>query len=107
MIAVSFGLLPSIVASIAGVLALDNFFVPPLYTFEVTSQEDVVALGFFVVVALTTSSITARSRSESHIARNRARVTTELYSFIRELGAQPTSTICSSLPPIGSRRCCT
>jgi two-component system sensor histidine kinase KdpD len=84
-VAVGYGFLPSIAASIGGVLAYDYFFVPPLYTLNVNAQEDVITLLVFLVVALTTSTITARTRSQARIASNRARVTAELYAFNRWL----------------------
>jgi two-component system sensor histidine kinase KdpD len=84
-VAVGYGFLPSIVASVVGVLTYDYYFVPPLYTLVVGSQEDVVTLFVFLIVALTTSTITARTRSQARIASNRARITAELYAFNRWL----------------------
>ena len=83
--AVGFGLLSSIVASIGSIIAYDYFFVPPLYSLDVESREDVITLSFFLIVALITSSITSRTRSQAQIARNRVQTAAELYSFSRYL----------------------
>ncbi len=83
--AVRFGLFPSLFASLASVLAYNFFFLPPLYTFTIADPENVVALFFFLFVALITSNVTARTRSQVLTARNRAKTTAELYTFSRKL----------------------
>ncbi|MBV9521899.1 MAG: sensor histidine kinase KdpD, partial [Alphaproteobacteria bacterium] len=83
--AVRFGLLPSLFASLLSVLAYNFFFLPPLYTFTIADPENVVALFFFLFVALVTSNVTSRTRNQMLTARSRARTTAELYSFSRKL----------------------
>ncbi|MGI8607875.1 MAG: DUF4118 domain-containing protein [Candidatus Dormibacteria bacterium] len=44
IIAVTFGLWPSLVAALASFLLIDYYFVPPYYTFTVSDEQDVVNL---------------------------------------------------------------
>jgi two-component system sensor histidine kinase KdpD len=83
--AVAWGLLPSLFAAFASVLAYNFFFLPPLYTFTVADPENVLALFFFLVVAVIVSNLTARTRSQILSARSRAKTTAELYAFSRKV----------------------
>jgi two-component system, OmpR family, sensor histidine kinase KdpD len=83
--AVIWGLLPSLLACLAAVLAYNFFFLPPLYTFTITDPENVVALFFFTVVAIIASNLAARVRAQAIVARQRARTAEELYAFSRKL----------------------
>ncbi len=66
-------------------LAYNFFFLPPLYTFTVANPENVVALFFFLVVAVIVSNLTAAGRRQIVSARARAKTTAELYAFSRKL----------------------
>ena len=83
--AVTFGLVPALYASIIAMLAFNFFFMPPLYTFTIAAPENVVALFFFLIVALIASNLTARVRSQAVVARQRAKTTEDLYLFSRKL----------------------
>ena len=83
--AVTFGLLPALYASIVAMLAFNFFFLPPLYTFTIAAPENVVALLFFLIVAVIASNLTARVRSQAVVARQRAKTTEDLYLFSRKL----------------------
>jgi len=83
--AINFGLLPSLFACVASVLAFNFFLIPPLYTFTITDPENVVALFFFGVVAIIASNLAARVRAQAIAARQRAGQTEELYLFSRKL----------------------
>jgi len=88
--AIAYGLLPSLFACVLSVLAYNFFFLPPLYTFTIADPENVVALFFFLVVALIASQLAARVRSQAVTARQRAKTTEDLYRFSRKLGAAVT-----------------
>ncbi len=79
------GLGPSLFACVVATLAYNFFFLPPLYTFTIADPENVVALFFFAVVALVASNLAARVRGQALAARQRARVTDDLYQFSRKL----------------------
>ena len=83
--AVAWGLLPSLFACVLSVLAYNFFFLPPLYTFTVADPENVVALFFFLIVAVIVSNLTAATRRQVVTARARAKTTAELYAFSRKV----------------------
>ena len=89
-IAVRFGLLPSLLASITAAVAYNFFFLPPTYTLTISDPANVVAFGFFVLVAIIVSSVAARGRTQAAAAMDRARVTEALYSFSRKLAGAGT-----------------
>src|SRR5437870_6887562 len=83
--AIAWGLWPSLFTAIAGVLAYNFFFIPPLYTFAIGDPENVLALFFFLIVAVIVSNLTARTRTQVVTARLRAKTTAELYAFSRKV----------------------
>ncbi len=83
--AIAWGLWPSLFAAVASVLAYNFFFLPPLYTFTVGDPENVVALFFFLTVAVIVSNLTSATRSQIVTARRRAKTTAELYAFSRKV----------------------
>jgi two-component system sensor histidine kinase KdpD len=83
--AISYGLWPSLFACFVSVLAYNFFFLPPLYKFTISDRENVVALFFFALVAVIASNLMARVRDQVVTARDRAKVTEDLYLFSRKL----------------------
>src|SRR5262249_16877028 len=83
--AVRYGAGPSVFAALLSVLCYNFFFLPPLYTFTIADPANVVALFFFMIVAVLTSSLTARTRTQAVIARRQAKTTGELYSFSKKI----------------------
>jgi two-component system sensor histidine kinase KdpD len=83
--AVRFGLGPSVYAALLSVLCYNFFFLPPLYTFTIADPQNVVALFFFLIVAILTSSLTARTRTQAVMSQRQARTTGELYAFSKKL----------------------
>src|SRR5262249_35960793 len=88
--AVRFGLMPSLFAALASVLAFNFFFLPPIYTFTIADPENVVALFFFLLVAISVSNLTAGTRRQIVAARKSAKTTAELYGFSRKVAATGT-----------------
>ena len=89
-VAVRFGLLPSLLASVASSLSYNFFFLPPIYTFTITDPTNVVAFVFFTLVGIIVSSVAARGRTQARAAMERARTTELLYSFSRKLAGTGT-----------------
>ncbi|MET0575596.1 MAG: sensor histidine kinase KdpD [Mesorhizobium sp.] len=85
-----YGLAPAIFTSIVSALAFNFFFLPPLYTLTLGSPESVVTFVFFLIVAVIASNLTARVRGQAVAARQRARVTEDLYLFSKKLAATAT-----------------
>jgi two-component system sensor histidine kinase KdpD len=88
--AVTEGLKPALYASVIGALALNFFFLPPLYTFVIGDLESVVAFVFFFVVAIVASNLTASVQRQAAAARLRARTTEDLYLFSKKLAGTGT-----------------
>jgi two-component system, OmpR family, sensor histidine kinase KdpD len=88
--AVRFGLLPSLLASIAASLCYNFFFLPPIYTFTITDPTNIAAFFFFMLIAFLVSNVAARVRSQAVAATDRARTTEYLYSFSRKLAGTAT-----------------
>ncbi len=84
-VATTAGLGPALAASIAAALAYNFFFLPPLYTFTIADPENVVALGFFVAVAVVASRLAGGVRAAALAAAGRARTTEALYAFSGKL----------------------
>ena len=51
ILAVTFGLVPALVAALASFLLIDYYFVPPLHTFTIASEQDVVNLVVLLAAA--------------------------------------------------------
>ncbi|HMK70549.1 MAG TPA: sensor histidine kinase KdpD [Xanthobacteraceae bacterium] len=89
-VAVRLGLWPSLLASVASSLAYNFFFLPPVYSFNVTEPANFAAFVFFTLVAIIVSTVAARARTETVSALERARATESLYSFSRKLAGAGT-----------------
>ena len=90
IVAARHGLLPSLYASLLGVLAYNFFFLPPYYTLTVADPENVLALVAFLVAAVIASNLAAGTRAQAVTARSRALVTEELLAFSRKLSGVAT-----------------
>lgn len=88
--AVASGLRPALFASLVSALVFNFFFLPPLYTLHIAGPESVIALAFFICVALVASNLTARVQRQAAAARNRARTTEGLYQFSKKLAGAGT-----------------
>jgi two-component system sensor histidine kinase KdpD len=89
-VAVRYGLLPSLLASVAASLCYNFFFLPPTFTFTIADPTNVVAFFFFMLIALLVSNVAARVRAQAITATDRARTTEYLYSFSRKLAGTAT-----------------
>jgi two-component system sensor histidine kinase KdpD len=89
-VAVRYGAWPSLLASVAGALCYNFFFLPPLHTFAITDPTHVAAFFFFMLIAILVSSLAARVRSQAVSAIGRVRTTESLYAFSRKLAGTAT-----------------
>jgi two-component system, OmpR family, sensor histidine kinase KdpD len=89
-IAVRFGLLPSLFASLASALCYNFFFLPPIHTFTVTDPHNIAAFALFTLVAIIVSHVAARGRLQAATAQARVRTVESLYSFSRKLAGTGT-----------------
>ena len=85
-----YGLAQGIFTSVVSALAFNFFFLPPLYTLTLGSAESVITFVFFLIVAGIASNLTARVRGQAVAARQRARMTEDLYLFSKKLAGTAT-----------------
>jgi two-component system sensor histidine kinase KdpD len=83
--AMRYGLWPSLYTSLVSMLAYNFLFLPPLFTLTIADPSNVVALFFFLVVAVFTSQLAARVRLEARASKKRADSTAALYGFSRKI----------------------
>jgi two-component system sensor histidine kinase KdpD len=88
--ALRFGIWPAIYSSALAFLVYNFFFIEPLYTFTVAEPHELLALTIFLVVAVITSALTGRVRTQAQIAAARMRATRRLYEFTRRLSGLAT-----------------
>ena len=89
-VAVRFGLMPSLLASLASALAYNFFFLPPIYTFTIADPHNIAAFALFTLVAVIVSNVAARGRMQAVTAQARVRTVELLYSFSRKLAGAGT-----------------
>jgi len=77
----------SVVCALAAVTALNFFFVPPRWTFEVESREHLIALFTMLLVALVISHLAAGLRRETAVARLNEQRARQLQTLTADLSA--------------------
>lgn len=85
--AVRWGRGPSFLSSFLGALALNFFFVPPIFTLAVGNIQHLFVLVVFFLVALVTSTTATKLKDELEKATERERRTLMLYALSREIAA--------------------
>lgn len=79
------GLVPSLWVSGLSVLCYNFFFLPPLHQFTIADPANILALFFFMFVAILASALGTRTRAQAEAARREARANAELYAFSRKI----------------------
>src|ERR1700730_18615915 len=79
------GLVPALVAAVAGVLMSGYFFFSPYYSFFIARPNEIVNLLLFIVVATVTSHLANSMKQQTEIARKREKEMGDLYAFSRRL----------------------
>ncbi len=87
--AVAWGLWRAILTAALGVLAFDFFFVPPRYTFAVSSLQYVITFLAFLAVGVIISLLVVRAQNFASAARVREAVASRLYAYSGDLSASP------------------
>jgi two-component system, OmpR family, sensor histidine kinase KdpD len=90
VVAVRYGLWPSLLATVAASLCYNFFFLPPVYTFTITDPTNVTAFLLFTVVAVVVSNLAGRGRMYTITAQERVRSVESLYAFSRKLAGAGT-----------------
>jgi len=90
VVAVRYGLWPSLLAHVVASLCYNFFFLPPIYTFTITDPTNIAAFVLFMVIAILVSNVAARVRKQADTAIGRIRTTEQLYAFSRKLAGTAT-----------------
>ena len=85
------GLVPALVAAVAGVLWSGYFFFSPYYSFYLARPNEILNLLLFMVVAVVTSHLANSMKKQTEIARKREKEMGDLYAFSRRLAAAPSA----------------
>src|SRR5205807_8797905 len=81
------GLVPALVAAVAGVLWSGYFYFAPFYSFYLARPGEMLNLALFMVVAVVTSHLANSMKRQTELARQREREMGNLYAFSRRLAA--------------------
>ncbi|HEY1241768.1 MAG TPA: DUF4118 domain-containing protein, partial [Bryobacteraceae bacterium] len=84
-IASGWGLTEAIVASIAGMLCYNFFFLPPVGTFTIADPQNWIALAAFLVTAIVASQLSASVKRQAHNAIRRQLELERLYGLGRAI----------------------
>jgi two-component system sensor histidine kinase KdpD len=87
LVAIRFGLWPSVYASLLSFVAYNFFFTEPYHTFIVAHREDVLTMILFLVVAVIVGNLAARLKAQVEAMRTTAKRTANLYDFSRKIAA--------------------
>jgi two-component system sensor histidine kinase KdpD len=79
------GLIPALVAAIAGVLWSGYFFFSPYYSYYLARPNEILNLLLFMVVAVVTSHLANSMKRQTELARRRENEMGDLYAFSRRL----------------------
>jgi two-component system sensor histidine kinase KdpD len=88
--AISFGLWPSLFASLISAIIYDLFFLPPIYSLSIDSRQDVFDLVCFLLIAVITSALADRVRRYAVAADRRAMSAEKLADFCCRLAEAAT-----------------
>ncbi|MEO5337296.1 MAG: sensor histidine kinase KdpD [Magnetospirillum sp. WYHS-4] len=90
VVAMTVGLRPAVLVSVASFLAFNFFFTEPRYSFAITDTQNILTVVFFLIAAVAVSNMASRLRAQMEAARENAKRTTNLYDFGRRIGAAAT-----------------
>lgn len=100
IVAAYWGLAESLVTSLAAVIGLNVFFIPPLLSITIADPQNWVALFVFMVTAVTASQLSAQARKQAAEARLRRAEVERLYQLsislmLMDTGREPGPQIAS------------
>lgn len=84
-IATGWGLIESVVASIAAMLCFNFFFLPPVGMFTIADPQNWVALFAFLATALVASHLSDREKKQAEEAKGKQKETEQLYALSRAI----------------------
>jgi two-component system sensor histidine kinase KdpD len=95
---VFWGLSPGVLSSFMAFLTFNYFFIPPHYTLNVHSTQDLITLIIFLIVSVVMSQLIGQAREGGRLARSREWEATRMYELISAIaGLQDSQTIAQTL----------
>src|ERR1022692_2966807 len=85
VVAAKWGFAESFVTSVAAMLCLNYFFLPPILSLTIADPQNWVALFVFLVTAITASKLSSNARQRADEAQARRVEVERLYQFSRSL----------------------
>jgi K+-sensing histidine kinase KdpD len=85
------GFASAIVCVFASAAVADFLFIPPLYTFVISDPEQIFEMALFLFVALVTSNLAARLKTEVDTSHSREEEIHNLYELSRRLALSSTA----------------
>ncbi len=82
-----FGLRASLVASLAGALAYNFFFLPPVHTFTISEPENIVTFAILAGVGIVAAQLAGRLRREANVGARTSTENAALAAFGQRLAA--------------------
>jgi two-component system, OmpR family, sensor histidine kinase KdpD len=83
----TYGVVPALIAAVAGVLLSGYLFFAQLYSLRVASPQEILNLLLFMVVAVVVSQLSSSAKRHITLARKRELEMSDLYAFSRRLAA--------------------
>jgi two-component system, OmpR family, sensor histidine kinase KdpD len=85
----TYGVVPALIAAVAGVLLSGYLFFAQLYSLRLASPQEILNLLLFMVVAVVVSQLSSSAKRHITLARKREMEMSDLYAFSRRLAAAP------------------
>lgn len=85
----TYGVIPALIAAVAGVLLSGYLFFAQLYSLRLASPQEILNLLLFMVVAVVVSQLSSSAKRHITLARKRELEMSDLYAFSRRLAAAP------------------
>ena len=83
-VAIIWGSMPALLASVLGMLCFNFFFLPPFHTFTIADPQNWIALGAFFITALAVGQLSARAKRRAEEAEAGKIENRRLYDELRE-----------------------
>jgi two-component system sensor histidine kinase KdpD len=84
LIAMRWGSLPAMVASVLAMLCFNFFFLPPFGTLSIATPDNWIALAAFLITAVTVGQLSARAKKRAEEAESGRREIERLYAELRD-----------------------
>ncbi|HEV8588489.1 MAG TPA: DUF4118 domain-containing protein [Pyrinomonadaceae bacterium] len=83
-VAIFWGSMPALLASVLGMLCINFFFLPPFHTFTIADPQNWMALAAFFITALAVGQLSARAKHRAEEAEEAKREVERLYYELQD-----------------------